>query len=75
MVGPRAQVKPEFKEIVLSARQDDFFRKNMYANFGEVGIAVKVRVAHVAHMAQQAHRYAVNLTSPAPLFLRFQGFD
>lgn len=35
------QVKQEFKEIVLSARQDDFFRKNMYANFGEVGIAVK----------------------------------
>mmetsp|Transcript_18589 Transcript_18589/g.56139 ORF Transcript_18589/g.56139 Transcript_18589/m.56139 type:complete len:583 (+) Transcript_18589:324-2072(+) len=35
------EVKQEFKEIVLSARQDDFFRKNMYANFGEVGIAVK----------------------------------
>lgn len=39
-----AQVKQEFKEIVLSARQDEFFRKNMYANFGEVGIAVKVRL-------------------------------
>ena len=36
-------MKQEFKEIVLSARQDEFFRRNMYANFGEVGISVKVR--------------------------------
>ncbi len=37
------QVKKEFQEIVLSARQDDFYRRNMYANFGDIGVAVKVR--------------------------------
>lgn len=35
------QVKPDFKEIVLSARQDPFYRKNMAANFGDIGSAVK----------------------------------
>jgi hypothetical protein len=37
-----AQVKKEFQDIVLSARQDDFYRHNMYANFGDIGVAVKV---------------------------------
>ena len=37
-----AQVKKEFLEIVLSARRDDFYRRNMYANFGDIGVAVKV---------------------------------
>lgn len=35
------QVKKDFQEAVLSYRQDDFFRKNMYANFGDIGSAVK----------------------------------
>ncbi|KAL4433463.1 hypothetical protein ABPG77_010316 [Micractinium sp. CCAP 211/92] len=34
-------VKPEFAEAVLSAQQDPFFRANMYANFGDLGMAVK----------------------------------
>ena len=34
-------VKPEFAEAVLSARQDPFFRANMYSNFGDLGMAVK----------------------------------
>eukprot|EP00884_Botryococcus_braunii_P001179 jgi/Botrbrau1/11061/Bobra.0302s0005.2 len=33
--------KKEFQDIVLSARQDDFFGKNMYSNFGDLGTAVK----------------------------------
>lgn len=32
---------------MLSARQDEFFRKNMYANFGDVGVAVKVLVGSI----------------------------
>ena len=28
---------------MLSARQDDFYRRNMYANFGDIGVAVKAR--------------------------------
>lgn len=35
------QVKKDFQEAVLSYRQDEFFRKNMYANFGDIGSAVK----------------------------------
>ena len=34
-------MKKDFQEIVLSARQDDFYRKHMYANFGDIGAAVK----------------------------------
>ncbi|EIE27427.1 SM/Sec1-family protein [Coccomyxa subellipsoidea C-169] len=34
-------VKKDFQEIVLSARQDEFYRKHMYANFGDIGAAVK----------------------------------
>ena len=36
------QIKAEFQDIVLSARQDAFFARNMYANFGDIGVAVKV---------------------------------
>lgn len=34
-------MRPDFQEIVLSARQDEFFHKNMYANFGDLGEAMK----------------------------------
>jgi vacuolar protein sorting-associated protein 45 len=36
------QIKPDFQDIVLSARQDEFFRTNMYANYGDLGSAMKV---------------------------------
>ena len=36
-------MKAEFQDIVLSARQDAFYARNMYANFGDIGVAVKVR--------------------------------
>jgi vacuolar protein sorting-associated protein 45 len=35
------QAKQDLKDIVLSARQDPFFAKNMYSNFGDLGTAVK----------------------------------
>lgn len=34
-------MKKDFAEVVLSARQDDFYRRNMYANYGDLGNAVK----------------------------------
>ncbi|KAK9839536.1 hypothetical protein WJX81_008245 [Elliptochloris bilobata] len=34
-------VKKDYQDIVLSARQDDFYRRHMYANFGDMGTAVK----------------------------------
>ncbi|KAF3317992.1 vacuolar protein sorting-associated protein 45 [Orbilia oligospora] len=33
--------RPEHKEIVLSADQDPFFKKNMYVNFGDLGSNIK----------------------------------
>eukprot|EP01038_Epipyxis_sp_PR26KG_P008102 gene8102-10973_t len=34
-------VSKDLQEVVLSATQDDFFAKNRYANFGDLGTAVK----------------------------------
>ena len=40
------QIKKDFQDIVLSARQDEFYSRNMYANFGDIGMAVKVPSLH-----------------------------
>ncbi|KAJ4392068.1 vacuolar protein sorting-associated protein 45 [Gnomoniopsis smithogilvyi] len=34
-------IRPELREIVLSADQDPFFKKNMYLNFGDLGGNIK----------------------------------
>ena len=34
-------MKKDFQELVLSARQDEFYRRHMYSNFGDAGAAVK----------------------------------
>ena len=44
--GQRAQVKDDFKEIVLSSRQDEFYKRHMYSNFGDLGSAVQVLAIH-----------------------------
>ncbi|XP_045503454.1 vacuolar protein sorting-associated protein 45 [Colias croceus] len=36
-----AEVPKELKEIVLAPEQDDFYTKNRYANFGEIGQTIK----------------------------------
>ena len=41
LLCPPAQVKKDFADIVLSARQDPFYARHMYANFGDAGAAVK----------------------------------
>lgn len=35
------QVRKDFQELVLSARQDEFYRTHRYKNFGDIGTAVK----------------------------------
>ncbi|MBW0507633.1 hypothetical protein O181_047348 [Austropuccinia psidii MF-1] len=37
-------IRSELKEIVLSAEQDPFFAKNLYANFGDLGASIKAYV-------------------------------
>lgn len=34
-------IPKDFKELVLSGDQDEFYGKNMYANFGEIGSTIK----------------------------------
>lgn len=46
-------MKKDYQDIVLSARQDDFYRRYMYANFGDLGTAVKELVD--AFQSQTAH--------------------
>lgn len=63
-------IKPELKEVVLSAEQDTFFAANMYANMGDLGEAVKEllesyqserstheNIASVADMERFVERY------------------
>ncbi|KAK9800267.1 hypothetical protein WJX73_010485 [Symbiochloris irregularis] len=41
-------VKADFKEIVLSARQDEFFQKHMSSNFGDFALAASELLVEVA---------------------------
>ncbi|KAK3074415.1 vacuolar protein sorting-associated protein 45 [Teratosphaeriaceae sp. CCFEE 6253] len=47
-LGEVPDVRPEFKEIVLSQDQDPFFSKNMYLNFGDLGQNAKEYVEQFA---------------------------
>jgi vacuolar protein sorting-associated protein 45 len=47
-------VKKDFEEVVLSAAQDDFFRKNRHANFGELGEAIKSLLDDFQRQTQQS---------------------
>jgi len=37
-------IAPEMHQIVLSSEQDEFYRKKMYGDFGEIGDAIKLLV-------------------------------
>lgn len=37
---------------MLSSEQDDFFKKNMYENFGDIGMNIKQLVDEFQQMAQ-----------------------
>lgn len=49
--------RPELAEAVLSPGQDPFFAANMYANFGDVGMAVKGLVDAVSRDTRQARDF------------------
>lgn len=42
------QVKQDFKEIVLSARQDEFFSRHMTSNYGDFALAASELLNEVA---------------------------
>ena len=46
-------VKKDLEEVVLSSSQDEFFRKNRHANFGELGEAIKRLLDDFQRQTQQ----------------------
>lgn len=56
---PRHSSMKKQTEYVLSSAQDDFFRKNRYSNFGDVGMAVKKLVDQMS----SDHRHAKDFDS------------
>ena len=42
---PTANINKDLQEVVLNPMQDDFFRDNQFANYGEIGANVKALVA------------------------------
>ncbi|KAL1302574.1 hypothetical protein AAFC00_002955 [Neodothiora populina] len=50
------EVRPEFKEILVSQDQDPFFKKNMYLNFGDLGQNAKDYVEQFASKQQSSHK-------------------
>jgi vacuolar protein sorting-associated protein 45 len=50
-------LRPELAEAVLSPLQDGFYAKNIYANFGDVGMAVKSLVDAVSVEGRQARDF------------------
>ena len=59
------QVKPDFKDIVLSARQDEFYRKHMASNFGDIGSAVKDLVVEFQRQEHSTRNMASLQACPA----------
>lgn len=49
-------VRPELREIVLSQDSDPFFKKNMYANFGDLGQNAKDYVEQFASKSADSHK-------------------
>lgn len=64
------QVKKDFQEAVLSYRQDEFFHKNMYANFGDIGSAVKELVDEFQKQTTNTKR--INTIEDMQVSLQFQ---
>ncbi|KAF1346756.1 Sec1-like protein [Delphinella strobiligena] len=50
------EIRPEFKEILVSQDQDPFFKKNMYLNFGDLGQNAKDYVEQFASKQQSSHK-------------------
>uniref|UniRef100_A0A453BPJ5 Vacuolar protein sorting-associated protein 45-like protein n=1 Tax=Aegilops tauschii subsp. strangulata TaxID=200361 RepID=A0A453BPJ5_AEGTS len=52
-----ANVPKDQQEVVLSAVQDDFFRVNMFENFGDLGMNVKRMVDDFQHLSKSSQNF------------------
>ncbi|KAJ3065815.1 vacuolar protein sorting-associated protein 45, partial [Quaeritorhiza haematococci] len=62
-LGAVPGVRPELKEVVLSADQDSFYKKNMYLNLGDLGANIKAYVDEY----QLKHKSSMNIESIADM--------
>ena len=57
----RAEVPEDLREITMSSSSDEFYRQNMYSNFGEIGQTVKTLVQQFQAKAK-SHQVSFHVT-------------
>ncbi|XP_072934166.1 vacuolar protein sorting-associated protein 45 [Epargyreus clarus] len=73
-----ADVPKDFKEVVLSAEQDEFYAKNLYSNFGEIGQTMKALMEEFQRKAKSHQKVdsiadMKNFVEQYPLFKKMSG--
>ncbi|XP_023938054.1 vacuolar protein sorting-associated protein 45 [Bicyclus anynana] len=71
-------VHKDFKEVVLSAEQDEFYAKNLYSNFGEIGQTMKSLMDEFqkkakSHQKVESIADMKNFVETYPLFKKMSG--
>lgn len=71
-------VHKDFKEVVLSSEQDEFYAKNLYSNFGEIGQTMKSLMDEFqkkakSHQKVESIADMKNFVETYPLFKKMSG--
>ncbi|XP_026754878.1 vacuolar protein sorting-associated protein 45 [Galleria mellonella] len=71
-------VPADFKEVVLSSEQDEFYAKNLYSNFGEIGQTMKSLMEEFqkkakSHQKVESIADMKNFVETYPLFKKMSG--
>lgn len=71
-------VPKDFREVVLSSEQDDFYAKNLYSNFGEIGQTIKSLMEEFQTKAKSNQKVESisdmkNFVEQYPLFKKMSG--
>ncbi|XP_045539095.1 vacuolar protein sorting-associated protein 45 [Papilio machaon] len=71
-------VHKDFKEVVLSSEQDEFYAKNLYSNFGEIGQTIKSLMEEFQRKAKSHQKVESisdmkNFVETYPLFKKMSG--
>mmetsp|Transcript_12637 Transcript_12637/g.27322 ORF Transcript_12637/g.27322 Transcript_12637/m.27322 type:complete len:611 (-) Transcript_12637:472-2304(-) len=65
---------PQYKDLVLDARQDDFYSRHLYQNYGEVGTSVKTLVEKFASTSEK-HKQVESLEDMRRFVLEHTDFQ
>ncbi|XP_034828183.1 vacuolar protein sorting-associated protein 45 [Maniola hyperantus] len=71
-------IHKDFKEVVLSSEQDEFYAKNLYSNFGEIGQTIKSLMEEFqkkakSHQKVESIADMKNFVETYPLFKKMSG--